>query len=481
MVIGLLCAEMAFGMPTDKELSQARSLVNELMNPLVKDFNARKKTAVAVGDAALGLVADSETKAAKLVLLRGCVYYYVLGKAYDKAASAIESIMELVPDMPPNALYEITSKAAARLTDKSAPRLIALNNLAKKRMNIAIMMKDVERNIRAKPSDVKLKRIHAELTAAMGNWEGALAEFIRIGGEAGKMAVADRDGSISSAELADFWWNYKPEAVEAGEAMRQRAAMHYRKALDAGELQGLKKHLAEKRIAEAESTTANGSKADKGDGGYGNHMNSTRFKAGLVGYWSFDGNANDSSGNRNHGIVHGVVPTEDRFGKANKAYRFNRGSYIEVPNSPTLQKITKAVTISAWVKPRGWDNRSMSIMQKGNQTERQFQLQHAYGKCHCGIGAFHESRGYELGVWVHSVLTYEYGKEVRIYKNGELIGVSKADVELKANSLPLLIGCDPWGAMEYLIGDMDDVRVYNRALSEQEIKELYKAESVSSK
>ena len=84
-------------------------------------------------------------------------------------------------------------------------------------------------------------------------------------------------------------------------------------------------------------------------------------------------------------------------------------------------------------------------------------------------------------MWVHSALTYEYGKDVRIYQNGELIGVSKADMELQANSLPLLIGCDPWGGMEYLIGDMDDVRVYNRALSEQEIKELYEAESASSK
>ena len=48
---------------------------------------------------------------------------------------------------------------------------------------------------------------------------------------------------------------------------------------------------------------------------------------------------------------------------------------------------------------------------------------------------------------------------------------------LVANNLPLLIGYDPFGEPEYFIGDMDDVRLFNRALSEKEIQELYKAEA----
>jgi hypothetical protein len=44
---------------------------------------------------------------------------------------------------------------------------------------------------------------------------------------------------------------------------------------------------------------------------------------GLVAYYPFNGNANDESGNGNHGTVHGATLTADRFGNANSAYKFN--------------------------------------------------------------------------------------------------------------------------------------------------------------
>ena len=44
---------------------------------------------------------------------------------------------------------------------------------------------------------------------------------------------------------------------------------------------------------------------------------------GLVGWWPFNGNANDESGNNNHGIVNGATLSTDRFGQTNKAYNFN--------------------------------------------------------------------------------------------------------------------------------------------------------------
>ena len=58
---------------------------------------------------------------------------------------------------------------------------------------------------------------------------------------------------------------------------------------------------------------------------------------GLVGYWPFNGNANDESGNGNNGTVNGATLTTDRFGSANSAYSFNgNGNHIEIPNSPSL-------------------------------------------------------------------------------------------------------------------------------------------------
>ena len=56
---------------------------------------------------------------------------------------------------------------------------------------------------------------------------------------------------------------------------------------------------------------------------------------GLVAYYPFNGNANDESGNGNHGVLNGGVRlSADRFGNPCNAYNFNSG-YIEVNNSPT--------------------------------------------------------------------------------------------------------------------------------------------------
>ena len=54
---------------------------------------------------------------------------------------------------------------------------------------------------------------------------------------------------------------------------------------------------------------------------------------GLVGYWGFNGNANDESGNGNDGTVNGATPTEDRFGNANSAYDLSL-IHISEPTRP---------------------------------------------------------------------------------------------------------------------------------------------------
>lgn len=248
--VALFCIGTSHAMPSQAEIDNVQPLVNELMRPLAKDFKAKKKLAVEVGDSAVELVAEANSDAAKFVLLKGAVYYYTRAKAYDKAADAIESIMELVPDIPPKALYEITSKAAASATMKTAPRLVALNKSVQKRAAVAARLASVKKQLRKTPADLKLVRQHAELLAAMGNWDAALAEFAKLGGEIGQMATADAEAMDEGAELADFWWNYTPTASEAKDAIHEHSASLYQKAIDHGELDGLKLTLAERRIAE---------------------------------------------------------------------------------------------------------------------------------------------------------------------------------------------------------------------------------------
>jgi hypothetical protein len=72
---------------------------------------------------------------------------------------------------------------------------------------------------------------------------------------------------------------------------------------------------------------------------------------------SLDGNAQDASGFQNHGILHNTQPDTNRFGAYGSCFRFNGvDSYIEIPASPSLNKIqtTQRLSISAWINIRAW-------------------------------------------------------------------------------------------------------------------------------
>jgi hypothetical protein len=67
-----------------------------------------------------------------------------------------------------------------------------------------------------------------------------------------------------------------------------------------------------------------------------------------VGWWPFNGNANDESGNGNHGVVNGATLTSDRNGNANSAYNFDGNSnFIEVLNMNF--KVSTKYSISLWL------------------------------------------------------------------------------------------------------------------------------------
>jgi hypothetical protein len=74
---------------------------------------------------------------------------------------------------------------------------------------------------------------------------------------------------------------------------------------------------------------------------------------GLVAYYPFNGNADDESGNKNHGTVYGAQLTTDRFGIPNKAYSFNGSSdFIKVANGAAFNfDKTNAFTLNVWINP----------------------------------------------------------------------------------------------------------------------------------
>ena len=248
MVLMAVCSAVALAMPTQQELKKAQPLVAELMAPIMDDFKAKKKTAAEVADAAVKYAAAAETEAAKFMLYRSSIPYYVRGEAYDKAAEAVELMKANVKDVPAEVIAEIISKASVRATAKKAPRLFELYRQAKAQV---VAEKDIK-ELRKKPATATNKRKLAEALATAGNWQEALKEFAGLTDQTAQMAKKEQDGSGKSYELGEFWWAYKPTYETAEDIFKIHAAFYYRKALAAGEITGLKKNIIERRVKEYE-------------------------------------------------------------------------------------------------------------------------------------------------------------------------------------------------------------------------------------
>ncbi len=204
---------------------------------------------------------------------------------------------------------------------------------------------------------------------------------------------------------------------------------------------------------------------------------------GLVAWYSFAGNAYDSTGNGNDGVVYGASLTVDRFGKSNAAYSFNgTNSYIKIPNSTTLQNIT-SLTISTWVNINSWyNNGGESFFPILHKSDQQFQygqyalnLKSTGAICHLNTketGLSYSSWG--LNSWIHVVFILTTDSTT-FYVNGTKIFKAAAGVFPNSTNtnLPLIIGCDYLGLAEYSNGKLDDIRIYNRSITDAEIQALY--------
>ncbi|HPT21904.1 MAG TPA: sialidase domain-containing protein [Bacteroidales bacterium] len=203
---------------------------------------------------------------------------------------------------------------------------------------------------------------------------------------------------------------------------------------------------------------------------------------GLVAYYPFNGNANDESGNGNNGTVHGATLANDRAGKANSAYSFNGiNNYIEVSDSPELD-ITNEITICAWRyittnslgrlvrKINTWGPPVGGYILSGaaDYINSELQLDSRTGV----VITRHEST-YPLNTWGFVSMTFD-GTRVTLYYNGEVIKKEDVAGHIVANNVNLLIGASE--RVEYFGGSIDEVRIYNRALSQEEIQKIYSTE-----
>lgn len=205
----------------------------------------------------------------------------------------------------------------------------------------------------------------------------------------------------------------------------------------------------------------------------------------LVAQYLFDGNADDTSGNQNHGIVHGANLTTDRHGNPNAAYAFNGSAYIEIPNSTRLN-LSSSFTLSVWIRNDFPTAPSIILSKHDSGADTGYLLSHwsnrylvQFGNG-CGGWPYSgnaQSSGQILeSEWKHVVVTRS-GSEVSFYMDGILDSVAQSGMDniSASNSKNLWIGADVGtGSLSFntFIGDLDEIRLFDRALLPDQVLDL---------
>jgi len=228
---------------------------------------------------------------------------------------------------------------------------------------------------------------------------------------------------------------------------------------------------------------------------------------GLVAWYPFNGNANDESGNGNDGVVNGATLMADRFGLTNKAYQFDGiDDFIEVP---VQQQNISGYAIMCWFQfptsPISGDYKAL-VQASGGFPNSQYSLSlqmsanplfpnQADNKVSVSIngpGVFNgriSNSTYNddiwhclVGVWDAPDGAQTSSSFVKMYLDGASINESATAVDYGSVLTPVSgYGNTLIGMMNHLIGGryyqggIDDVAIYNRALSAAEVNSLYSA------
>ena len=206
---------------------------------------------------------------------------------------------------------------------------------------------------------------------------------------------------------------------------------------------------------------------------------------GLVGYWPFNGNANDVSGNGNNGTVNGATLTTDRFGNLEKAYSFDGVSNgVVVAHSPSLI-FTNQLSFSVWLYSD--TSKIADVLEKFTASNGQN-----------GDGGpqltLRPNNTMDLAIWKNNISNFTYsstiynkqwyniiatwnGTQIILYQNGVPVDTFNFSQTLNPCTFPLYFGFRGGNNDNYFKGKLDDIAIWNRALSQSEITSLYTSNS----
>jgi len=212
---------------------------------------------------------------------------------------------------------------------------------------------------------------------------------------------------------------------------------------------------------------------------------------GLVGWWPFNGNANDESGNGNHGTVNGATLTSDRYNNVNSAYHFNGKNNNIFVNKNLFDNGSVNWSLSTWHKLdelTNPNNGNSSHILFNSSPHNGFGLAMNWGnssKYSMSIGSGNPSTSWNVifnaqsnqnviaNSWKHVALV-KINKIFSLYIDGKLDIQWTIDNPITSYFYKMYFGaCDPINSNEVLNGSLDDIAIHNRALSQQEITALY--------
>jgi hypothetical protein len=197
---------------------------------------------------------------------------------------------------------------------------------------------------------------------------------------------------------------------------------------------------------------------------------------GLVAAYSFDEGAGttvaDASGNNNTGTLLGATWTGS--GKFNGALSFNgTSSRVDVSNAASLQ-LTTAMTLEAWVNPTTITSKWRDVIYKGRDNYFLAATSTNTSKP-VGAGIIGGVNTKAIGTaplatntWTHLATTYD-GAALRFYVNGNLVRTTAVTGTIATSINPLQIGGDSIFG-QFFAGRIDEVRIYNTALTQAQIQ-----------
>ena len=203
---------------------------------------------------------------------------------------------------------------------------------------------------------------------------------------------------------------------------------------------------------------------------------------GLVGYWTFDGknmiqNVADSSGQGNTGYLLDQISTTTVVGKIGQAVLFDDATYVTADDSTSLD-ITGTITMVAWIKPTSSHQGQVITKYNLQSVNMPWDIQvwddnliYTAVKTNNGFVEVPSSGAITYGQWLHVVTVYD-GTNIILYLNGVEDNSLPQTGTIETNDFDLEIGGASGNGTDF-IGSLDDVRIYNRALSATEILQLY--------